>query len=722
MSSASVPTPAAASEPTSARVAALGIDVIQMVNGYRISQLVSVAARLGIADHLADGPQDVAALAQATGVKTDALYRALRALAGAGVLAEPAPRRFELTPLSQPLRSGVGIRGAAAFIAEPWHWEAWSALGDSVRTGEPAFERIAGMSVNEFCDRNPDLAAGFDAAAEDFDALTDPAVQMAGGFDRYRNLVAILPAGSQARGLGAILTAYPRLAARVCVDARTGPLVTRTMADAGLAARCEVVVCDPAVEVPRGGDAYLLRGVIHDCDDRTARAILGRCQEAMAPGGRALVAEMPIGPPNQPSLAKILDLDALLFVRGARERTVEEMGDLLNQAGFRAVTVHRPPGPLVVLEASVESSAKACELRDPETRDERQLMTAPPSPVIQLLRMAGAFRAARALGLVCELGIADLLADGPQPCERLAAATGTDPDSLYRLLRALSGLGMFEELPGHRLALTEMGAVLRADHPRTLRASAQLFAEDWHWRMWGHLEGTLRSGRPAYEEMHGRSFHEVCARDEALQMRVSLSKASAYIPSDDAVVKAYDLSGVRRVIDVGGGSGALSARLLARYPGLEVVIYDCPGAAAACRPLLTAPGTRGRVRFAEGDYLDSVPGGADAYLLRGVLHNFTDEAATRILINCRRALRGGARILLIEMPMPDTDGPFVGKFIDIESLLLTPGRERSLDELRQLLDRAGLKARRIVATEAPVTVLECVKRGAVQAGARRRAS
>jgi hypothetical protein len=331
---------------------------------------------------------------------------------------------------------------------------------------------------------------------------------------------------------------------------------------------------------------------------------------------------------------------------------------------------------------------------------------APTAPLIQLLRMAGAFRGARALGVACELEIPDRLAGGARSCEELAAASGSHPEALYRLLRALSGVGVFEELGGRRFALTDRAAVLCGDHPRTLRPSALVFAEDWHWRMWGRLEATLRAGEPAYDVLHGASFHEACASDHGLQTRTCLSRASAYIPSDEAVAEAVDLGDVRRLVEVGAGAGALSARLLARYPALQVVLFDQASAAAVCQPVLGP-----RARFEAGDYRREVTPGADRYLLRGVIHNFDDAGAVRILDSCRRAMGPRARLLLVEMLMPEGEGQLVGKFIDLESLLLTRGRERGEGELRALVDAAGLVVQRIIPTAAPVSVIECTARG-----------
>jgi len=342
----------------SAVVAAPKVPMIQFVNSYRLGQLLSVAARLGVADALASGPRPIAELAEATGAVASSLYRVLRALAALGVFEEVEPRVFGLTPLAATLRSDapVSLRGAAAMLGEDWHWRTWSELGHSVRTGAPAFDAIFGLEFNRAYEQDPAIQGSFDQASEDLEKLAAASIRAAYSFDGVRLLVNVEAAGGFGGLLAGILNEYPETrGVFVDRDFVVGRAEQR-MRGSALAQRIRFVAWDSPQPLPEGGDVYLLRNVLRDQDDAGARDVLTACRAALGPGGRLLVVEMVIAPGNELSMGKIIDIDALLFTALGRERSVAEYRALLSASGFDVTRVIPTPGPLVLIEATASET------------------------------------------------------------------------------------------------------------------------------------------------------------------------------------------------------------------------------------------------------------------------------------------------------------------------------------------------------------------------------
>jgi hypothetical protein len=308
----------------------------RLANGYQISQAIHVAAVLGIADLLADGPRSSDDLATTTGAHPDALYRLLRALASVGVFHEADERRFTLTDLGAGLRSDApdSLAGWAAFVGEPYYWQAWGALLHSVRTGENAFRHVHGTDPWTFRSRDPATSAQFDRAMTSLARQVVAAVLDAFDFGRFGTVVDI--AGGNGAFLAAILTAHPALRGVLFdqphVVANAAPLLTA----AGVADRCEIVGGSFFDAVPAGGDAYVLKAILHDWEDDDCVRILRTCRHAMADGAALLVVEQELGPPNENPASKFLDLN-MLVAPGGRERTPDEYAALFETAGFRFV-------------------------------------------------------------------------------------------------------------------------------------------------------------------------------------------------------------------------------------------------------------------------------------------------------------------------------------------------------------------------------------------------
>jgi O-methyltransferase domain/Dimerisation domain len=311
----------------------------RLINGYQVSQAIHVAAALGIADLLAGGPRDSDDLAAATKSDARALYRLLRALAAVGVLREEEGRRFSLTSLGDGLRSDseAPVGGWAAFIGRPSYWRAWGALLHSVRTGENAFRHVNDADVWTYRAAHPEEAAIFDRAMADLTLRSHASVMQAYDFGSFGTVVDV--GGGQGAFLAALLPAHPGMRGILLDLPNAVAAAAAVFAAAGVADRCEAVAGDFFAAVPEGGDAYVLRAVLHDWEDEEAAAILATCRRAMRPDSAVVIIERDLGPSNAKPDAKLSDLN-MLVAPGGRERSVAEYGDLLAGAGLSLAESH----------------------------------------------------------------------------------------------------------------------------------------------------------------------------------------------------------------------------------------------------------------------------------------------------------------------------------------------------------------------------------------------
>ena len=310
----------------------------RLTDGYQVSQAIYVAATLGIADLLKDGPRDSDDLATATNTHPRTLYRLLRALASVGVFHEKSDRRFALTPLGDCLRSDAPepVGGWAAYIGRPYYWQAWAYLVESVRTGENAFRHLHGIGNWEYRARHPEEGALFDRAMTALSRQNTESVLAVYDFGRFNRIVDV--GGGQGALLAAILAHYPNVRGVLFDQPHVVSRAGRLLGHAGVADRCEIVGGDFFVTVPEGADAYAMRSILHDWEEREAVAILRACRRAIVPDGRLLVIERVVGPPNDDHDAKFSDLN-MLVSPGGQERTREEYEALFAAAGFRLIQV-----------------------------------------------------------------------------------------------------------------------------------------------------------------------------------------------------------------------------------------------------------------------------------------------------------------------------------------------------------------------------------------------
>lgn len=318
----------------------------------------------------------------------------------------------------------------------------------------------------------------------------------------------------------------------------------------------------------------------------------------------------------------------------------------------------------------------------------------------------GGYQAAALLYVAARLGLADLLADGPRESAELARAVGAHAPSLYRILRGLVVVGVFREEGDGRFALSELGRWLTTDAPRSMRGPAVICGEEY-LAAWGALLHSATTGETAFRHAFGMSQweHRRLHPELGEYFDRDLDRETAGIA--EAIVQAYDFSAFGTVADIGGGRGALLAAALKASPSTSGILFDRGHVVEAARPLLEAEGVASRCRLVAGDFFESVPEGADAHILKSVIHDWNDEHSLAILSNCRKALVAKGRLLLVERLLPERAEDDRGTImVDLQMLAVTGGRERTEAEYRALLEAAGFRLTRVVATHTPFRIIE----------------
>jgi len=330
----------------------------------------------------------------------------------------------------------------------------------------------------------------------------------------------------------------------------------------------------------------------------------------------------------------------------------------------------------------------------------------------QLTRMISSVWIPQALYAAAKLGVPDALAGGPQPSEKVALAVNAHPVATLRLLRALAALGLVTHREDGAFELTPLGRALTADAPDSVRSWALLWGGPMMWEPWGKLAECVRTGEMAPKLMSGIDtpfeLMERHPEDAAHFNRSMLELTRGLAP---ALPASYDFSGARQIVDVGGGFGALLPPILRAHPTLRAVVYDLERCAEGSRELFAREGLAERCEFRAGDFFASVPGGADFYLLKSVIHDWDDARSVQILKRCREALSGHAKLLVLEWPVPERVGPqdvgIVGT--DLNMLVMVGGIERTLAEYRSLASAAGLRVTRVIPTPVGMHVIEAVR-------------
>ena len=317
-------------------------------------------------------------------------------------------------------------------------------------------------------------------------------------------------------------------------------------------------------------------------------------------------------------------------------------------------------------------------------------------PWHDLLDLLNGFQITQALHVASTLGVADHLRDGPRSADELASLTQSHAGALYRLLRALAAVGVFQEHDGQRFALTPMGQCLRTDSATPIGAYAEHLGSAYFWQAWGHLQHSVRTGENAFSDLYGKDIWQY--RAERPEAGAAFNRAMTQMSrgSAEAVIGAYDFSTCRTIVDVGGGHGLMLAAILNAHPGMRGTLFDQPAVVAGAQAVLTERAVIDRCDIIGGNFFETAPEGGDAYLMRQIIHDWEDDDAIAILKVCRRAMHESAKLLLIEQIVGPANEKPAAKFSDLNMLVAPGGRERTREEFSGLLGQADFELTRVV--------------------------
>ncbi len=325
-------------------------------------------------------------------------------------------------------------------------------------------------------------------------------------------------------------------------------------------------------------------------------------------------------------------------------------------------------------------------------------------PGAQILNLATGYWLARAVYIAAQLGIADLVKSEPKSVEHLAAATETDPDALYRILRALASEGVFTESGRRRFGHTELSQTLRSNTPDSMRAMVLFLGDHVHWSVYSEMLHSVQTGQPAFDKVFGmKPFEYLIEHPEDARVFDEAMIAHSAL-ANEAIADAYDFSAFGTVMDIGGGNGGLLATILKKHTQPRGILFDLPHVIERARKKAILNGNRSEMLA--GSFFVNVPGRADGYLMKHVIHDWDDESALAIFRNCRRVMAGSNKLLVAEILIKPGNEPSFAKLLDLEMLVLPGGRERTAEEYRDLFTAAELRLTRIIPTRSPVSLIE----------------
>jgi hypothetical protein len=332
--------------------------------------------------------------------------------------------------------------------------------------------------------------------------------------------------------------------------------------------------------------------------------------------------------------------------------------------------------------------------------------TLPPQAI--LMQMLFGFMPARAIGIAAELHIADHLTDGSKTAEELAQKTNTHTRSLYRLLRACASVGVFSEDDNSRFSLNPMADFLRSDNPESLRAFAEFMGNGEQFKTWSGFYHSVQTGTPCFDKMHGMQTFDFYSTHPKSGQVFNDAMTSMSLGSSMAVIQAYDFSGIRKLVDIGGGHGFLLASILEKYPTMTGILYDTAAIVKDAKGLLEKHNVTNRCETVGGNFFESVPTGGDAYIMKHIIHDWSDEECVTLLKHCRKGITDGGKLLVIEMVVPQGNEPSLSKLLDLEMLAVLSGCERTELEYSKLFLQSGFRLTKIVPTMSPYSVIEGV--------------
>lgn len=337
-------------------------------------------------------------------------------------------------------------------------------------------------------------------------------------------------------------------------------------------------------------------------------------------------------------------------------------------------------------------------------------MTDVRDPIVEARRLLNGYRAFQCMVAACRLMIPDLVSDGPKTAAELAAVTQTHAPSLRRLMRGLVAWRVFTEDVDGRFHPTAVSAQFRADKPG-MRQMLVMIGEEGY-SAWADVMYTLRTGKPAFEHVFGMSRWEKMAQDPEGAAAFNAAMVETTTRVARAFIAGYQFDGVRTIVDVGGGNGALLAAVLEAQPETSGVLFDLAAGLQGGRERFASAGLDGRVEMVEGSFFESIPAGADLYLLKSIVHDWAEEHARAILVRCREAMQPASRMVLLERTLParidDPDAALATVMSDLHMMVVLGGRERTPAEYGELLATAGLRMTRHIPFDQEFGAVEAV--------------
>ena len=327
-------------------------------------------------------------------------------------------------------------------------------------------------------------------------------------------------------------------------------------------------------------------------------------------------------------------------------------------------------------------------------------------PPVQLMNFIVGQWISKPIYAVAELGIADMLTEGPKTIQELAQLSQSHAPFLYRMMRALASVGIFSEVEGKRFELTPMADLLKTG---SMRPIALMFNSDWSDKAWGCFLDSIKTGCTAFEKAHGASVSDWLEENPHAAEVFNEANAVRSANSSRAIIDAYDFSGINTLTDVGGGFGVLMAEILTASPLMNGVVADIPSVIQKARKIIRSRGLEKRCKTVECNFFENIPFGSDVYLMSNILHDWSDEQCHLILANCLRAMKPKSKLLIVEMVIPPGNQPSIAKLLDLEMLVTTGGCERREDEFKKLLKSSGFQLSRNIPTKSGVSILESVR-------------
>jgi hypothetical protein len=335
-------------------------------------------------------------------------------------------------------------------------------------------------------------------------------------------------------------------------------------------------------------------------------------------------------------------------------------------------------------------------------------MTAQPQTApahVGILGIMNGGHVAGAIACLAQLGIPDLVEGASKSADELASQIGADPQALYRLMRATASVGVLAEGPDGKFSQTPMSAVLRSDATPSLRSFAIMGGREWHGRGWSHLEYCVRTGKQALDKIYGTHIFEFLKQhpEEGKIFNDAMTELSMI--DGLAVADAYNFENIRSIVDIAGGHGFLLATILERNPHLRGTLYEASHVVegAANGPLKAV---MDRCTLASGDMFSSVPAGADAYIMKHIIHDWPDDRCIQLLKACRKAVNTNGKLLVVDSVIQPGNDFSPGKFLDLQMLIFPSGRERTEKQFNDLFVAAGWQLRRIIPTAASDSIVE----------------